>query len=842
MADKANPTYADFSGGLNCDLSPDMVPDNCLTVADNVDLSTGAIRKRGGSVPIGLEGTCPAQTVERVPAAYKAMDTDSNGDGVVDGFTKNSGSVTQVHSVDSAQKVTLADATQTYSYCGVKMSSVPVMPNTEYAFSVETKLVKSAADTESARFEIRWLDADYEGISVKTLLTDDTGENYTELSGVYTSPENAAFAELSFYVRAGAVGATGSAWFKNASLIGPTTTTEVVLASGASSSDDTYNNYSIMISDGTGVGQARSISDYEGAKRLATLSAAWTTKPDATSKYIVYNSYGGEVNRIIEWPRNDGTTEWLQVVTVGAAITLNKTDKTTGALTPLCTLNKADIGWFWWQDKFYFGDGQYYRLYDGTTCRLVRPPKADAPTVANDGDSGNVDCGTHYWMVTFYDGTNGTESQAGAAASAYIVRTGYPGNPGQANLTDIPVGAAGTGTTKRKVYRTKLGDDTKFYLLTTINDNTTATYTDNTADAGLGALYAITTDLVAINRCNRFVYHPYSTRVFAAGDTSDKAALYYSDTGDPTEFRATWKRYPPNSGWGDIQTLGLFADAVTAHWKGGHMRWKGADPATDTTWWQMPVNIGVASPFAVCLVPNALSFLAPGGPYIVSPSALDTSYILQAGDTLVRNIAEDKWASLITGASDLSAACAVYDHIRERYMLAYKAASASTGNDRILVVEWDTQTATVWKGIHANHFCLCADGTLLVASTNYLLKLNQTVFTDVDTADGSAEPVALLATTKEYPLGNPVNKKKLFSVRLTVQAVTSGVLDVTIGGGASDVEKVDASVAAKGVYKFPAFQRGEKFHVDIANDTAQAVKVDSVSFEFITLPPRGKEV
>lgn len=64
----------------------------------------------------------------------------------------------------------------------------------------------------------------------------------------------------------------------------------ITLAVGSSGSDDFYNNYAIAISSGTGSGQSRLISDYVGGTRVATVSVAWTTPPDATSVYAITSS------------------------------------------------------------------------------------------------------------------------------------------------------------------------------------------------------------------------------------------------------------------------------------------------------------------------------------------------------------------------------------------------------------------------------------------------------------------------------------------------------------------------------------------------------------------------
>ena len=63
----------------------------------------------------------------------------------------------------------------------------------------------------------------------------------------------------------------------------------ITLATTASAVDDAYNTMLVYIISGTGVGQERTISDYTGATRVADVSVAWSTNPDATSVYRVKN-------------------------------------------------------------------------------------------------------------------------------------------------------------------------------------------------------------------------------------------------------------------------------------------------------------------------------------------------------------------------------------------------------------------------------------------------------------------------------------------------------------------------------------------------------------------------
>lgn len=62
----------------------------------------------------------------------------------------------------------------------------------------------------------------------------------------------------------------------------------ITLASGASSTDDAYNTFGIVITGGTGSGQDHlRITDYNGTTKVATLSGSWVTTPDSTSTYEV---------------------------------------------------------------------------------------------------------------------------------------------------------------------------------------------------------------------------------------------------------------------------------------------------------------------------------------------------------------------------------------------------------------------------------------------------------------------------------------------------------------------------------------------------------------------------
>ncbi len=65
----------------------------------------------------------------------------------------------------------------------------------------------------------------------------------------------------------------------------------ITLAATASATDDTYNRAYVTIVSGTGVGQTRIVSDYNGTTKAATVENAWNTTPDTTSVYVVTPAY-----------------------------------------------------------------------------------------------------------------------------------------------------------------------------------------------------------------------------------------------------------------------------------------------------------------------------------------------------------------------------------------------------------------------------------------------------------------------------------------------------------------------------------------------------------------------
>lgn len=61
----------------------------------------------------------------------------------------------------------------------------------------------------------------------------------------------------------------------------------ITLDASASATNDLYNYALVKIISGTGAGQTRQISDYNGSSKVATVSLAWTTQPSSDSVFVL---------------------------------------------------------------------------------------------------------------------------------------------------------------------------------------------------------------------------------------------------------------------------------------------------------------------------------------------------------------------------------------------------------------------------------------------------------------------------------------------------------------------------------------------------------------------------
>lgn len=115
------------------------------------------------------------------------------------------------------------------------------------------------------------------------------------------------------------------------------TANTIKLAAAASATDDAYIGMPVRLTGGTGSGQTRTIIDYIGSTKTATVDRAWVTTPDITTTYSIdANTTYGLVSSGFE-----GATVYFYVGSDTTAAVLHKMLGARG--TPVLELNADGI-------------------------------------------------------------------------------------------------------------------------------------------------------------------------------------------------------------------------------------------------------------------------------------------------------------------------------------------------------------------------------------------------------------------------------------------------------------------------------------------------------------------
>jgi hypothetical protein len=175
------------------------------------------------------------------------------------------------------------------------------------------------------------------------------------------------------------------------------------------------------------------------------------------------------------------------------------------------------------QNLAFIVNGTAQKKYDGTNLRnfgITAP--ATAPSLAT-GAAGTPS-GTYEARVTYVNSSTGHESSAGTTSATVTVVAQ------KIEFSSIPTSSDAQVDT-RKVYLRNTSTQANFYLATTINDNTTTTYSYNQADTLLVTLGPNSTENNPPPTTVKYLtYH--RSRMFAADDNT----LYYSQIELPEAF------------------------------------------------------------------------------------------------------------------------------------------------------------------------------------------------------------------------------------------------------------------------------------------------------------------
>ena len=279
------------------------------------------------------------------------------------------------------------------------------------------------------------------------------------------------------------------------------------------------------------------------------------------------------------------------------------------------------------------------------------------------------DIGSHLLVDTLADNstTEYEDDTADSGLGAAVPTTNT--TDGQVSLTAIPTGPA--GVTSRKIYRTVSGDTGDYKLVGSLGDNTTTTYTDNTADASLGASAPGTntahlrpTDWTGTNHPKAIVIHGRgaSERGWAFGCPENIYTVYAPKNGDFDDYSDTNVvaiNIHTNDGFGIIGAV-EFGDRLICF--GKTKAYIIDDTSTSTANWgyqEVQWRGGAGSHRLIVRTPNDIMVMTEDGD-VYSVAAVQ-SYGDYKAASLARPAFIDRWIREHARLSSIEDFHAVYD-------------------------------------------------------------------------------------------------------------------------------------------------------------------------------------
>ena len=431
-------------------------------------------------------------------------------------------------------------------------------------------------------------------------------------------------------------------------------------------------------------------------------------------------------------------------------------------------------------DYLYIVNGiDAMQRWDGTTMRAAGfPAPGSTCTVATGAATGLT--GTFKYKVTFlYDSNDARESSASAASASVTVADQ------KIAVSAIPTGGASSGVTARNLYRTKAGGSDYFFL-TKINDNSTTTYTDSTADGSLGTNQAPTDN--GVPPAGQYILI-FKGRMFVANTVAQPQRLYMSSitstekspTGVTSVHGAGVEIFPASHfvDVGDnnrpITGLGLVRDQVVVFKEDAIYNVLG-DDAQDMVVWAPETSTGCISAKTIANIRGNLFFLgrANGVPEVFAyDGARVESVSIPIEPTLLANVG-------LNAASFPYLPCAT--SYRGQYVLAYgKDLEPLKYECAVLDTRPPTPRWMFWDKIEAN--CFIPWNNSVDAGEMYygsqeegrVLKLD---FGATDYATPLGTAIATTIQTKWLDLGMPNSWKQIRRVEVYAKSATGTTITV----------------------------------------------------------------
>lgn len=394
------------------------------------------------------------------------------------------------------------------------------------------------------------------------------------------------------------------------------------------------------------------------------------------------------------------------------------------------------IGATEYENYLFVGNGNVdpYKYNEAFTRHGI--PAPTATSTAASGGTGVIS-GSYQYKVTYVNSAL-AEGNPGPASATFVA------SANQIDITSIPVAPQSYGVNSRRIYRTEDGGTT-FKRVTEISDNTTTTYTDNTADGSLGV--AAPSDNFEPPQYGFCIAH--QNRIFC-NDPDNPNYVWYSDLAEPYTFgAANFVRIGDNT-TDIVRGLAVYDNNVVVFCD--NSVWIIYLTSTDDTEWvvvKARSSYGCKSPFGWFTYQNKLMFPAVQSNRFVGFAALEGDTVSPDATLLTISAAGSELKSnriepdMLTVADAQVRKVSSYVFENMAYItLAYGV--SQTTNNRMYVFDFSIEDLAKkqsfswvpWTGLLATQFTEY-EGKLYYqaeAATGFVYEMNTDTYNDDGTA------------------------------------------------------------------------------------------------------------
>lgn len=312
----------------------------------------------------------------------------------------------------------------------------------------------------------------------------------------------------------------------------------------------------------------------------------------------------------------------------------------------------ALFSWVQLEDRLVFCNGLDVNYkYDG--AEKPQSVSIDTPSTspsAAAGNAGDPD-GTYKYRVSFRNSRDGTESLACDEVSVTV-------SSQEINLTSIPV-STNAQVNQRRIYRTVAGGST-FRYLADIDDNTTTTYTDTTADASMNTNEVLNEYRGHVDP-HRFV-EVYASRLWFGNSSAYPSGLRYSEASAYTDFPAVNLLLVDRGGGDEITGLKSAYGGLLI-FKEHSIHFLTGTGATTFDLRKVVDGFGCVSGHTISSGPGGIYYLSHDGVYLLG-SSMDVQLVSRSQRPLFAELVKQRQIY----------ATGVYDHRTSRYILSFEGA------------------------------------------------------------------------------------------------------------------------------------------------------------------------